>query len=149
MTECGRAVEDVASVIDVEQLKWRLRQWGQQRTAFTVCITCMNTAKDAPRWDTRPVGMLARDYRRGHALVYRDYDRNTGQYGPVLVDQLGAELHAIAGLIEAHREEFDQRVESAKQAALFAARRSAAERSKQKATTDMRPVAPIRNPPEG
>jgi hypothetical protein len=142
LTECGRAVSDVASIITKEQLVWRLKQYGQQRTAFTVCMTCFSAARDSARWETNPTGMLSRDMRRGRMMTYRDYDRTSNTYGVVKVDRLSAELHAIAGLIEAHREEFDERVEASKQAALFAARRRAAEKQKNVSPTSS-PISPI------
>jgi hypothetical protein len=128
LTECGRPVSDVAGVITHEQLVWRVNQYGKQRTAFTVCMTCYTAANHSPQWATNPTGALTRDMRRGFSMVYREFDRDTGTYGPVKVDRLSAELHAIAALIDAHREEFDQRVESATQAALFAERRRVADK---------------------
>jgi hypothetical protein len=128
LTECGRAVDDVASTITREQLVWRVKQYGQQRTAFTVCMTCYQTVNNSPRWDTHPAQVMARYIRSG--ITYSEYDRTTGEFGPVQVDRLGAELHAIAELIAAHREEFDERVTAASEAALFAHRRRLADRRK-------------------
>lgn len=134
ITECGRPVEDVVSVITREQLQWRVKQHGQQRTAFTVCMTCWptSTTHASATWATHPTHLLSREMRRGSdGIVYIDYGRRrwnsddpppqpTGPH----VDRLSAELHAIAALIEAHRDEFDQRVQAASDAALFAARRA-------------------------
>jgi hypothetical protein len=128
LTECGRRVSDVATAITREQLVWRVKKLGQQRTAFTICMTCYGTAGHAPAWDTNPAGVLSRDMRRGgHGLVYRDWDRATGTHGPTKVDRLGAELHAVAALIAAHPDEFEERVQAAVQAAMFADRRRLAD----------------------
>lgn len=135
LTECGRPVEDVGSTITREQLRWRLKQYGQQRTAFTVCMTCWGVARSEDVWETNPTGMISRDMRRGRgAIVYYDYQRPVDGVpqqptGPH-VDRLSVELHAIAEMIAAHRDEFDQRVQAATQAALFADRRRRAEKAK-------------------
>lgn len=132
LTECGRPVSDVASWITRDQLVWRVKEHGQQRTAFTVCMTCFSTAQShGETWETHPSALISRELRRGSdGIVYNEYDRNTRQYVGPLVDLLSAELHALAELIAEHREEFDQRVTRAKEGALFAHRRRQAERKK-------------------
>ncbi|OYN76837.1 hypothetical protein [Mycolicibacterium sphagni] len=128
LTECGRTLDDVASHITRDQLMWRLKEHGKQRTAFTVCMTCWQTASDRSResWETNPTALLSRQMRRGAGgIVYFDY-RDPARTPHV--DLMSAELHAIAALIEAHREEFDQRVAAASEAALFAHRRAQKER---------------------
>ena len=42
LTECGLPVE-AHPVITRNTYQARLREWGQQRTGFTVCRTCSNT----------------------------------------------------------------------------------------------------------
>lgn len=138
ITECGRQVADCVTVITREQLQWRLKEHGQQRTAFTVCMTCWTTARDnSASWETHPAMMLSRELRRGHeGILHMDYGSrrwNSGGQPPPPptgphVDQTSAELHAIAQLIEAHREEFNQRVTQAGEAALFAHRRRRADK---------------------
>lgn len=53
-TECGRLAVDVASVITPDDLHERIRIHGQQRTAFTVCMTCWTTARHTSRWAHKP-----------------------------------------------------------------------------------------------
>lgn len=133
LTECGRALDDVATHITREQLLWRIKQDGQQRTAFTICITCWQTSNSHSRatWETQPSEMLARESRRGRSgIVYYEYQRDGRPPTGPHVDRLSAELHAMAALIEAHREEFDQRVTSASEAALFAERRRLAQQKR-------------------
>jgi hypothetical protein len=135
LTECGRKAADVASTITREQLVWRVKKYGKQRTAFMVCMTCYQTANDAATWETQPGGVLSREMRRHPGgIVYYDQQRNPETHGYIRtgphVDTLDAELHAIAQLIEAHRDEFDQRVASATEAALFAHRRRVADRER-------------------
>lgn len=136
LTECGRPINDVATTITADQLKWRLKEHGQQRTAFTVCITCWTTCRDRSRdsWEANPASLLMRDmHRSAHGIIYFDYARSAdGQNvrtGPH-VDRLAAELHAIAKMIEAHRDEFDERVAAARDAALFTWRRGEVDRKK-------------------
>lgn len=90
LTECGRRLDDVRGVISREELAARLRRDGQQRTAFTVCMTCLSTVSRWPQWDKDPVEAMAREFHG-----YRRHDR------------LADELRAIAAVVEAHRDEFD------------------------------------------
>lgn len=103
LTECGRGLNDVGSAITQQQLHERVKEYGAQRTAFTVCMTCWTTASaHRETWESDPVALLYRETQRaGGALVSPRSDR------PERV-LLTAELRAIAALIEAHRDEFDQ-----------------------------------------
>lgn len=103
LTECGRDLNDVGSAITQQQLQVRVKEHGAQRTAFTVCMTCWSTASaHRETWESDPIAVLYRETQRtGGALVSPRSDR------PERV-RLTAELRAIAALIEAHRDEFDQ-----------------------------------------
>lgn len=104
MTECGRPVNDVGGCITRDQLKQRIKEYGQQRTAFTVCMTCWNTGSRHQPWDIAPASMIWREANRtGRSLG----ERHVGTPKPEHY-QLTHELHAAAKLIEAHREEFDE-----------------------------------------
>lgn len=91
MTECGRLVNDVGGVISVEEVTRRWKEWGKQRTAFTVCMTCLNTANYQDRWESDPAGVM----RRWCSLDASNHER------------MNTELRAIAALIDAHRTQFD------------------------------------------
>lgn len=101
LTECGRELNDVASFITRDQLIGRVKEHGQQRTAFTVCMTCWTTASSHRyNWNSDPIATIAREASRcggsyGHASPSPERS------------QLVAELRAIAALIDAHRDEFD------------------------------------------
>lgn len=106
-TECGRPVADVASVITVDQLKWRVKDYGQQRTAFTICMTCWSASGHQPdRFDDDPAAVLIREYQRQGTRAVAN------------------EVRAVAALISAHRDEFDALLTGLDGAADFAARRA-------------------------
>ncbi|SHP53535.1 Uncharacterised protein [Mycobacteroides abscessus subsp. abscessus] len=101
LTECGRELNDVASYITRDQLIARVKEHGQQRTAFTVCMTCWSTASSHRYdWNSDPIATIA-----------REASRCGGSYGHASPSperaHLVAELRAITALIDAHRDEFD------------------------------------------
>jgi hypothetical protein len=111
LTECGLQTTDrpVISRADL-QAKWK-RQ-GQQRAALTTCMTCLSTAQRWPSWDEDPAACLGRETYMGRSPDTR----------------LADELRAIALLVEAHRDEFDQTVASLTAAPSLAEARSARRR---------------------
>lgn len=99
LTECGHPTTGMA-VITVEELAARVRRVGQQRAAFTVCMTCAGRVSYSHPWRQDPVGVLARELKR------------VGEYGPRRAvspehARMVAELRAITDLVAAHRDEFD------------------------------------------
>lgn len=96
-TECGKPTNDVASVISRDNLLRLIKADGIQRTAYAVCMTCLETSRRWKDWAADPVDVLAREF-----------------YGGRRDERLHNELLAIAALIEAHREEFDGFVEGRK-----------------------------------
>ena len=108
LTECGRRLDDVRTSISRDELAARLRRDGQQRTAFSVCMTCLSTAGRWPSWDADPVEAMAREFHG-----FRRHER------------LADELRAIAAIVEAHREEFDGYLQGLRETvSLDAARRA-------------------------
>lgn len=102
LTECGRPALDVASYITADDLRARIKQIGQQRSAFTVCMTCAGRVNSADTWEKHPIGVLHRELVR--AGIYPP----TPGYGvEPEAARMVAELRAIAALIGAHRAEFD------------------------------------------
>jgi hypothetical protein len=70
-------------------------------------MTCLNTAQRWPSWDESPVECLGREtyaMRHGTASGLRAIG------GRTVSAQFRTELLAIALLVEAHRDEFDQAV---------------------------------------
>lgn len=101
LTECGLPVE-AHPVITRDSYLARLREWGQDRTRFTVCRTCASTAANYRTWDEDPVNAIQREAHQ-HGFLARD--ASLGR------DLFSRELRALAALYEAHREEFDGYVE--------------------------------------
>jgi hypothetical protein len=89
MTECGKPVADVKSVIDRSELLARLKRDGVRRAAYATCMTCLETARRWPEWDQDPVKALSREFYSGCP-------------DPRLHD----ELWALAALVAEHRDEF-------------------------------------------
>lgn len=111
LTECGLAPSDRS--ITRAQFYDRVMDQGQQRAAMSICMTCWHTAQNhaggwgaatreqerqefVDAWAYDPAAVLARDLARGR------YAR-----GNESRQRLNRELHVIALLIEAHRDEFD------------------------------------------
>ena len=93
LTECGYPVAEVETIDRVEFQK-RMREWGKQRTAMTVCITCLQTAQRWKVWEEDPLDAVAREsgkfsYRRRESTLFRD------------------ELLALEELYRAHVGEFE------------------------------------------
>ncbi len=119
LTECGRALDDVATFITRDELIARVKTDGKTRTAFTVCITCWNTASDRRNetWETEPIAVIGREAER--CGMGRVYAAQTPER-----ERLTTELRAIAALVAAHRDEFDEFIAGvAHTASLDAARR--------------------------
>ena len=112
MTECGRQLADVATWITREELVARVKTDGIQRAAYSTCMTCLETAKRWPAWSENPAQALSREL---------------GHWGRP-DEQTQVELRAIALLIAAHREEFDETVAGLKGTVSLAAARQAKRR---------------------
>lgn len=102
LTECGRAANDVKTIITADELKARIKRLGQQRTAFTVCMTCAGQVKYSMTWEQHPIGVLDRELKR-----VGTFTPTPGYPVALKVERVTAELRAIAALIDAHRGEFD------------------------------------------
>lgn len=90
-TECGKDAEAVPTITR-DQLVERTRKLGQQRASLFTCMTCWNTAARRPgAWAENPVAVM---------------DRECDPYPPD--PRLRDELLAVAALIDAHRDEFDE-----------------------------------------
>jgi hypothetical protein len=90
LTECGLASENVGERLWTrDQLRDAARNLGAQRLSMQCCMTCLNTAQRWPSWDQDPVEALGREIHGRTAELFRQ------------------ELWAIAALVDAHREEFD------------------------------------------
>lgn len=101
LTECGLPIAD-HPVITRDTYLARLREWGQERTRFTVCRTCAHTAGNYATWEQDPVSTIKREAERCGWFPSR------GDEGR---DLFTRELRAFAALAEAHEEEFRGYVE--------------------------------------
>lgn len=100
-TRCGRAVGDVAAVITLDQLEARINRYGRGATTLTVCATCCTSAHAATRWEVNPIGVVAQEaVRCGFSGVIDSRSKPEAR-------RFAAELYAIAALIRAHRDEFE------------------------------------------
>lgn len=110
LTECGRLIADVAGqVLTRDELVARFKQFGQHRTALTMCMVCFDRARYVPVWAQSPRAVMHRETERPN--------RNVS-------DLIERELRAIAALIAAHREEFDGYVSGLEHTASLAAARA-------------------------
>jgi hypothetical protein len=77
------------------------KEMGKQRFSLFVCMTCMSTAERHSTWEEDPASCMGR-YTEGRSLRWRSDDEGAIRFAN--------ELRAIALLIEAHRDEFDEAV---------------------------------------
>lgn len=97
ITECGYDASKVKTLTRAEFFQ-RLKDFGRQRTAMLMCMTCSDTAGRWGTWDDDPRRAMEREITWEWGGGYRARnDRG---------ERLKDELLAIAALIEAHREEF-------------------------------------------
>jgi hypothetical protein len=69
---------------------------GQRRAAYDYCQTCSERGRYAAMsWETNPVDVMQDWIGRG--MYLSDADR----------EHINASLHALAALVDAHRDEFD------------------------------------------
>lgn len=93
LTECGIYAVKVRT-ISRDDLKRRLKEWGQQRTALMTCYTCLQTATRWVTWEEDPRQMVDREIQwEGR------WDNDRGF-------RLRDELRAIEKLIELHSDDF-------------------------------------------
>ena len=115
-TICGHPVGQYVDglVINLADAHAAARRLGQQRFALTHCMTCASNARNWSTWEDNPRARLAREM--GHLGMTK---------AEPIVEH---ELRAIALLIEAHRDEFDDLVQSYTSGDVVTLRRSRAKR---------------------
>lgn len=106
-TECGLPVAG-HPVISRDDFVAKVKAQGKQRAAFTTCMTCWETALRWPTWEQDPVQRLSRETYGGRIDVH-----------------FRAELTAIAALVAAHRDEFDDMLSGLAETVSLADRRTA------------------------
>lgn len=105
ITECGY---NAAKVQTLTREAWiaRVKDLGQQRAAMITCMTCSQTAANWSTWDEDPRSAVRREIEWEGTGRWRNRE-----HGELLRD----ELLAIADLIAAHREEFEEHLSTAAQ----------------------------------
>jgi hypothetical protein len=93
-TECGRDTTDVRQIITRDELIAKWKREGQMRAAYTTCMTCLDRSKVARSWDEDPAGIITREF--GNSFYGTDKGATR------------RELRAIAMVVMAHRDEFEQ-----------------------------------------
>jgi hypothetical protein len=107
VTECGYNAAKVQTITR-EQFFDREKNLGRQRTAMLTCMTCSSTASRWGTWEDDPRTALQREIAWEHNGPYWSPRNDRGQL-------LKDELLAIAALIEAHRQEFDDHIAKSEQ----------------------------------
>jgi hypothetical protein len=126
ITECGYDASKVKTITR-EELTQRLKELGQQRCAMLTCMTCSDTARRWGAWETDPRQALEREITWEWGGGYRART-DRGQ-------RLKDELIAIAELIEAHRDEFENIVTTRAQRREWLEKKAANEARKPKPTS--------------
>ncbi len=103
ITECGYDASKVSTITRAE-FSARIKDLGQQRTAMLTCMTCADTSRRWADWETDARLAVGREitWEAGGGYYRTRTDRG---------ERLKDELHAIADLIAAHRQEFDDALE--------------------------------------
>lgn len=138
LSECGLPVAN-HPVVSLDEAVRRFRTLGRQRAAFTLCMTCVETAQrrswvgrggerhEALTWDSDPAAVIEREAQNATGYRWGSGDRP--------LDRLGAlfrrELRAMAALVAAHPEEFEGYVAGLDETVDLASARD--ERAKRKA----------------
>lgn len=102
ITECGYDAAKVKTITRDEFFA-RLKELGQQRTALLTCMTCADTARRHSAWEDDPRQAMRREIEWETGGWYYRARTDRGE-------RLKDELLAIATLIEAHRDEFDESI---------------------------------------
>lgn len=96
ITECGYDASKVKAITR-EQFLQRWKDLGQQRTALLTCMTCSDTARRWGTWEDDPRKALEREITWEGGHYWNRTNRGT---------RLRDELTVLAGLAEAHRDDF-------------------------------------------
>lgn len=102
ITECGYDVTKVKCLTRFE-FNARHREYGRQRTAMLTCMTCMDANSRWGNWADDPRQAMQREI---------EWETRWGRDIEGRTQRLKDELSVIAEMIEAHREDFDAKVQS-------------------------------------
>lgn len=99
-TYCGRDPQEFKKIASLADAQRRWKEVGAKRAAYEFCVTCVETANRHQPWDQNPVAAVHYAYNK-----FGEWSRESPER-----DVAFAELRALAALVEAHREEFEQAV---------------------------------------
>jgi hypothetical protein len=117
ITECGYDATKVKTLTR-EEYNARHKEFGRTRMAMLTCMTCMDTNARYAHWADDPRQAMSREI---------DWEVRWGREIRDREQRLRDELLAIAGLIEAHQDEFDQLVDILKRRREWLDQKKAAE----------------------
>jgi hypothetical protein len=117
-TECGLDASKVKTLTR-EEFFQREKDLGKQRTAMLTCMTCCDTARRWGSWGDDPRMAMQREIEWESRGRWSRDDRG---------ERLKDELLAIAALIEAHQEEFDEHRAATEQRREWLKKKAAMER---------------------
>lgn len=122
-TECGKPVAELAGrLVTRDEAAARIKRIGQQRAAFTLCMTCASTSDRHSHPEmVDAVAAVARYV----AAASRAWPPHGQRESPAWKERqhLNTELEAVAALVVAHREEFDGYLSGREQTVSLADRR--------------------------
>jgi hypothetical protein len=126
LTECGKPVAELAGrLVTRDEAAARIKRIGQQRAAFSLCMTCASTSdrhRNRHGHTEDAVAAVARATGSVWAAYPPPLDREeTPQWRER--NRLSAEFEALAALVAAHREEFDGYLSGREQTVSLADRR--------------------------
>ena len=137
LTECGKPLTDLAGrLVTREEAAARIKRIGQQRAAYTLCLTCAGTSDRRNR--SEPADAAAIIFRVTEGLRYAaaplpfvQYEgserlaarRQRAEREWAERQRFNVEVEAIVALIAAHREEFDGYLSGREQTVSLAERR--------------------------
>jgi hypothetical protein len=122
ITECGYDALEVRTLTR-EAYEARYKELGRQRTAMLTCMTCSDAHARWGRWADDPRQAMSREI---------DWEVKWGREVAGREQRLKDELLAIAALIDAHRDEFDQLVDTLKRRRDWLDQKKAAEAQRQR-----------------
>jgi hypothetical protein len=123
-TQCGKPVTSlVGRLVTREEAMARIKRIGQQRAAFTLCMTCASTSDRHSRYLEMDdaVAAVARHVSAASRAWPPDGRRSTAEWEER--QRLNVEFEAISALISAHRDEFAEYLFGREQTVSLADRR--------------------------
>lgn len=107
LTQCGKPVTSLAGrLVTREDAVTRIKRIGQQRAAFTLCMTCASTSDRHSNPDMDDAVAAVARHVAAAARAWPPTARRTATAEWEERQRLNAEFEAIAALIDAHRDEF-------------------------------------------